>query len=273
MERADPCRAEEAAGLADYRARALALLSTDQKIAEPDQILGKRSSISGRTSSIRAGSGACRRSRLIAAGQPQWRTLLDIDAMSKADNKKWVFKGATCLSPAYADCMVSLSNGGGDAVEIREFDLDKAAFVAGGFTLSERQDRRRLGRAGCAVRRHRLRRRARSPIPAMPGSSSCGTAERRSRRRQAIAEGVKTRRVGQRVDRVDGDQHLADRQSRRSISIITRSATSRPTGAWCPRRFPTMRISSDVLDGRVIASLKTPWQGHPAGALVAYFDP
>ena len=46
-----------------------------------------------------------------------------------------MFKGATCLSPAYVDCMVSLSNGGGDAVEVREFDLDKAAFIAGGFCL------------------------------------------------------------------------------------------------------------------------------------------
>ena len=81
-----------------------------------------------------------------AAGQPQWRTLLDIDAMSKADNKKWVFKGATCLSPAYVDCMVSLSNGGGDAVEVREFDLDKAAFIPGGFSLPDRQDRRLVGR-------------------------------------------------------------------------------------------------------------------------------
>ena len=33
------------------------------------------------------------------------------------------------------------------------------------------------------------------------------------------------------------------------------------------------RTSQDVLDGRIIASLKTPWEGHPAGALVAYSIP
>src|SRR5690242_16886088 len=122
-------------GFADYRAKALALLSTNQKIAEPDTILGDK--VLNYWQDEQHPRGIWRVSPLadFAAGKPQWRTLLDIDAMSKADNKKWVFKGATCLSPAYVDCLVSLSNGGGDAVEVREFDLDRAAFIPGGFTV------------------------------------------------------------------------------------------------------------------------------------------
>ena len=138
---------EKQPGFADYRARALALLSTNQKIAEPDQILGDK--VLNFWQDEQHPRGLWRVSPLaaFAAGQPQWRTLLDIDVMSKADNKKWVFKGAACLSPAYVDCMVSLSNGGGDAVEVREFDLDKAAFIPGGFTLPTAKTERLVGRA------------------------------------------------------------------------------------------------------------------------------
>src|SRR6478609_3607054 len=126
---------EKQPGFADYRAKALALLSTNQKIAEPDAILGDK--VLNYWQDEQHPRGIWRVSPLaaFAVGQPQWRTLLDIDAMSAADKKNWVFKGADCLSPAYVDCMVSLSDGGGDAVVIREFDLDKATFVASGFTV------------------------------------------------------------------------------------------------------------------------------------------
>jgi prolyl oligopeptidase len=67
--------------------------------------------------------------------EPAWESVLDLDALSKAEGKTWVFKGATCLDPDQRQCMVSLSNGGEDAVEARELDLPSATFVAGGFTL------------------------------------------------------------------------------------------------------------------------------------------
>lgn len=34
-----------------------------------------------------------------ASANPRWTTLLDLDALSKAEGKKWVWKGLTCLSP------------------------------------------------------------------------------------------------------------------------------------------------------------------------------
>ncbi|MDO9588819.1 MAG: prolyl oligopeptidase family serine peptidase [Brevundimonas sp.] len=68
---------------------------------------------------------------------PQWRTILDFDALAAAEGKNWVYKGATCLPPEETRCLVSLSDGGKDAVTVREFDRATGAFVEGGFVLPE----------------------------------------------------------------------------------------------------------------------------------------
>ena len=66
---------------------------------------------------------------------PSWTTVLDIDALGKAEGKSWVLKGIDCLEPEERRCLISLSDGGEDAVEIREFDLDNGTFIADGFQL------------------------------------------------------------------------------------------------------------------------------------------
>ena len=68
-------------------------------------------------------------------GEPKWTTVLDLDALAKAENANWVFKGMSCARPAERRCLISLSDGGEDAVTIREFDLPSASFVKGGFVL------------------------------------------------------------------------------------------------------------------------------------------
>ena len=72
---------------------------------------------------------------------PKWQTVLDIDALGKAEGKSWVFKGAQCLRPEERLCLVSLSEGGEDAVEVREFDLAAGHFVKGGFHLARGKHR------------------------------------------------------------------------------------------------------------------------------------
>lgn len=69
--------------------------------------------------------------------EPVWETILDIDALTKAENANWVFKGAGCLPPDDTRCLVALSNGGKDAVTVREFDTTTKSFVPGGFELPE----------------------------------------------------------------------------------------------------------------------------------------
>ena len=67
---------------------------------------------------------------------PKWTTVIDVDALSKAENKHWVWHGADCLRPAERLCLVSLSDGGEDAVTVREFDLATGQFVKAGFELT-----------------------------------------------------------------------------------------------------------------------------------------
>jgi prolyl oligopeptidase len=66
---------------------------------------------------------------------PAWETVLDIDALSAREGTNWVLKGMSCLPPEYRRCLVSLSPGGGDAVEVREFDLVEPGFPEEGFFL------------------------------------------------------------------------------------------------------------------------------------------
>jgi len=68
---------------------------------------------------------------------PQWETILDIDALSKAEGANWVFKGVGCLAPDDTRCLVSLCDGGKDAMTIREFDTATKSFVKDGFSLPE----------------------------------------------------------------------------------------------------------------------------------------
>ena len=69
--------------------------------------------------------------------EPQWETVLDIDALAEAESANWVYKGSTCLAPEERYCLISLSNGGKDAVTLREFDSVTRSFVEGGFVLPE----------------------------------------------------------------------------------------------------------------------------------------
>jgi prolyl oligopeptidase len=68
---------------------------------------------------------------------PQWETVLDIDALARAEGKSWVYQGMQCLPPDERRCLVSLSEGGTDANVVREFDLRAGRFVEGGFALPE----------------------------------------------------------------------------------------------------------------------------------------
>ena len=70
-----------------------------------------------------------------AGAAPPWETVLDLDALSAAEKANWVWKGANCPPPRYARCLVNLSDGGEDAVRVREFDLAAKRFTAGGFDL------------------------------------------------------------------------------------------------------------------------------------------
>src|SRR4051794_36277881 len=76
-----------------------------------------------------------------STGKPVWETVLDLDALATAEKANWVWKGAQCARPLERRCLLSLSDGGEDAVTIREFDLGEKAFVNGGFVLPKGKQR------------------------------------------------------------------------------------------------------------------------------------
>ena len=71
----------------------------------------------------------------------QWETMLDIDALARAEGRDWVWKGADCLAPDETRCLISLSDGGKDAVVVREFDTTTGLWVEDGFILPEGKHR------------------------------------------------------------------------------------------------------------------------------------
>ena len=68
---------------------------------------------------------------------PQWETVIDLDALNAAEKENWVWHGAECLKPQYQRCLIALSRGGADADVTREFDLETKTWVEGGFFRPE----------------------------------------------------------------------------------------------------------------------------------------
>ena len=124
-------------GFEERRMRALQLLNDPNQIATPDDVMGDL--VANHWVDADHKRGLWRVSPLAGflAGKPVWRTLIDVDALGKAEGKSWVWHGADCLPPEYQRCLVSLSPGGSDADVIREFDLTSGQFVEGGFVVPE----------------------------------------------------------------------------------------------------------------------------------------
>jgi prolyl oligopeptidase len=68
---------------------------------------------------------------------PDWDVLIDLDALAAREGENWVWQEVSILRPAGRRALVNLSRGGSDAAVVREFDLDRRAFVRDGFTVPE----------------------------------------------------------------------------------------------------------------------------------------
>ncbi|SCL37970.1 prolyl oligopeptidase [Micromonospora pallida] len=69
--------------------------------------------------------------------EPEWDVLLDVDALAAQEEENWVWSNVQRLRPGHQRVLVSLSRGGADAVVVREYDLDRRAFVTDGFEVPE----------------------------------------------------------------------------------------------------------------------------------------
>ena len=83
--------------------------------------------------------GILRRTTLASyrAAEPEWEPVLDVDALAKAENENWVYKGIAWLAPGYERCLIKLSRGGTDASVHREFDALAKSFLEDGFALPQ----------------------------------------------------------------------------------------------------------------------------------------
>lgn len=113
---------------------ALKVLESPDRLADPDFRAG---TVYNAWQDAQHVIGILRKTTLAdyLTAQPHWQTVIDYDALARADNVKWVAKGLDCLYPGDGLCVVKLSAGGEDAQTLREFDLKTGQFVANGFVL------------------------------------------------------------------------------------------------------------------------------------------
>lgn len=73
----------------------------------------------------------------VERAEPNWQVWLDVDALAAKEGVSWVLHDVRPGPRPSSRAMLSLSRGGGDAVEWREFDLPERKFVEGGFHTTE----------------------------------------------------------------------------------------------------------------------------------------
>lgn len=66
---------------------------------------------------------------------PAWEAVLDIDALSQREQRNWRLKQLECNGLPRPRCMISLSDGGSEALVYRELDPEAKSFVKEGFVL------------------------------------------------------------------------------------------------------------------------------------------
>lgn len=255
-------------GFDAYRTRARALLDDEAQIAEPGAIIGNRVLNLWRDREHPRGLWRMATLGSFTAGKADWKVLIDVDALGKAEGKSWVWHGANCLAPDYRRCLVSLSPGGGDADTKREFDLDTGKFVEDGFVVPVAKARvswagpdalyiatdwgeGSLTTSGYPYKL-RLWKRGTSLASATPITEgkpsdtgiSVRVYEDGARRWPTVARGLDFYH--------DKTSHIA------------------PDGRLIPSPLPDDADLEDVIDGRMIAKLESAWRGFPAGSLIAY---
>ena len=260
-----------APGFEAMRARAFGILTDNRQIAMPDEVQSEFVTNYWIDGDHPRGQWRISPRAAYLAGRPEWRVLIDVDALGRAESKSWVWHGAECLAPDYRRCLISLSPGGGDADVMREFDIPSGRFVDNGFELPEAKssvswlDADRL----LVVTDYG---------PESLTSSGYGRIAKVWRRGTPLAA-AETILEGERSDVGVNPFALTDRSRRwnflrRGLTFWTGSVALVTEGGARPVPIPEDATVRDVIDGRLIASLNSPLEAGgrtiPAGALVAW---
>ena len=125
---------------AELYAEALAIAEAEDRIPEPTVVGGAVYNFWQGKGHVR---GYWRKTTLESyrTATPEWATVLDLDLLAQTEKANWFLKGITTAEPAERRCLLALSDGGEDAVTVREFDIPSAKFVDGGFVLPRAKQR------------------------------------------------------------------------------------------------------------------------------------
>ena len=202
------------------------------------------------------------------AGRAKWQTVLDFDALSKAEGRNWFWKGAECLAPEDRYCLVHLSDGGGDAVEIREFDTAAKAFVEGGFRLERaKQNVDWIDRDTLIV--------ARPTLDGDTTESGYPFTLRQLMRGQSFDQAKEVFR-GERKDTLVSPRVLRDADGKVRATVAERRVGFFETefylldgGAPVKLPLPPRSTLRGYVDGQLVFSLQERWASFESGALIA----
>lgn len=200
---------------------------------------------------------------------PSWQVTLDVDALAKAEGRNWVWRGANCLEPAERYCLISLSDGGKDAVTIREYDAVERRFIEGGFTFPE-------GKQGASwVDRNTLLV-SREWLPGEMTSSGYAYVVKRVIRGQPIERATEVFR-GDRRDVSAGAFVIRDAAGMVQATLFSRGRTfyereiHQPTPTGTRRLpFPERHEIHGLLEGRLLFTTNADWRGFTAGDVLSY---
>ncbi|HEY5106324.1 MAG TPA: prolyl oligopeptidase family serine peptidase [Caulobacteraceae bacterium] len=207
-----------------------------------------------------------------AGAAPAWQTVLDIDALSAAEKANWVWKGANCLQPQYRLCLVALSDGGEDAVRVREFDLATKRFVAGGFDLPHSKETSDWLDEDTLIL-------TRDWGPGTMTASGYGFVVKTLRRGQSLDQAHEVFR-GMPTDVAVNPLVLRDAQGEkavvieRGVSFFEHEFFLLTPGGLVRLPLPLKASVEGLIDGRMIVTLKEDWTPAggaqlPSGSLIA----
>ncbi|HEY5713688.1 MAG TPA: prolyl oligopeptidase family serine peptidase [Allosphingosinicella sp.] len=193
---------------------------------------------------------------------PAWETVLDVDALSRAEGKNWVYQGMNCLPPEERYCLVNLSDGGRDANVVREYDLREKRFVDGGFSLPEGKQSVTWEDANTILV-------AREWGPATMTASGYPFVIKRLRRGQTLDQAVEVYRGAATDVRVapfvlrDSDGRPHGTGAYRGLDFFHQNFILFRPGGNVTLPIPQRSSLAGIVGGRLLVTLDEPWQASP----------
>jgi prolyl oligopeptidase len=250
---------------ATFHAEAHAILTAEDRIATPHFRAGGIDNFWQDAAHVH---GLWRHTSLASyrTAGPEWRTLLDLDALSKAEGKNWIWKGAACLKPAQTLCLLRLSDGGSDAVELREFDTTTGKFVDGGFRFANgKQEVAWIDRDTLIVSREW----APGEVTAS-GYPYIVKIVKRGAEPREVARGTRADVQVAGAPLIGEGGHADGVVIERGLTFYEREFSLLGDKGLTPIPLPKKAEFDAYVDGQAVFVVKEPWRGFGAGAVVSY---